>query len=197
MKETRYKDTDLREALRRKYADTPQLPADFMANMEQQMVKDAPTVRRWRWVAAAAVAMLLCSVSAVFYNRHSEQPALVAQTDSTKATPQTVIKKAEERPVETADSIKQIKQRYRPRPPKHYMAKAEPAVILREQDPVNVEELAERAIAEEKRQMEMEMIAASQANSSLQADFESMTKEIRQRGERMSQHVEIAMSDED
>ena len=27
---TTYKDTDLREALRRKYADTPQLPADFM-----------------------------------------------------------------------------------------------------------------------------------------------------------------------
>ena len=26
----KYKDTDLREALRRKYADTPKLPADFM-----------------------------------------------------------------------------------------------------------------------------------------------------------------------
>ena len=26
----KYKDTDLREALRRKYAETPKLPADFM-----------------------------------------------------------------------------------------------------------------------------------------------------------------------
>ena len=32
-----YKDTDLREALRRKYSDTPQLPADFMAKMEGRM----------------------------------------------------------------------------------------------------------------------------------------------------------------
>ena len=29
----KYKDTDLREALKRKYADTPQLPDDFMAKM--------------------------------------------------------------------------------------------------------------------------------------------------------------------
>ena len=35
---TTYKDTDLREALRRKYADTPQLPADFI----QRMQKSAP-----------------------------------------------------------------------------------------------------------------------------------------------------------
>ena len=33
----RYNDTDLREALHRKYADTPQLPADFMAKMEHRM----------------------------------------------------------------------------------------------------------------------------------------------------------------
>lgn len=29
----KYKDTDLREALRRKYADTPKLPADFMREL--------------------------------------------------------------------------------------------------------------------------------------------------------------------
>lgn len=32
----KYKDTDLREALHRKYANEPQLPADFMAKMEQR-----------------------------------------------------------------------------------------------------------------------------------------------------------------
>jgi len=60
----RYKDTDLREALHRKYADTPQLPADFMAKMEHRMAErqaapsgsaaGAKRVRLWRWVAAAA-----------------------------------------------------------------------------------------------------------------------------------------------
>ena len=30
-------DTDLREALKRKYSDTPHLPADFMASMKQKM----------------------------------------------------------------------------------------------------------------------------------------------------------------
>ena len=33
----RYNDTDLREALRRKYADTPQMSADFMVKMEGRM----------------------------------------------------------------------------------------------------------------------------------------------------------------
>ena len=36
---TTYKDTDLREALRRKYADTPQLPSDFMNRMQQASQK--------------------------------------------------------------------------------------------------------------------------------------------------------------
>ena len=32
-----HKDTDLREALRRKYADTPQMPADFSERLMQRM----------------------------------------------------------------------------------------------------------------------------------------------------------------
>ena len=36
------KDTDLREALHRKYAETPKLPADFMTKMEEKL-EAAPT----------------------------------------------------------------------------------------------------------------------------------------------------------
>ena len=68
----RYNDTDLREALHRKYANEPQLPADFMAKMEQRMA-DGSTVpsgsaagakraRLWRWVAAAACFLIILGV---------------------------------------------------------------------------------------------------------------------------------------
>ena len=68
----RYNDTDLREALHRKYADTPQLPADFMAKMEQRMAErqaapsgsaaGAKRVRLWRLVAAVASILLIIGI---------------------------------------------------------------------------------------------------------------------------------------
>ena len=68
----RYNDTDLREALHRKYADTPQLPADFMAKMEHRMAErqaapsgsaaGAKRARLWRWVAAAACFLVVVGV---------------------------------------------------------------------------------------------------------------------------------------
>ena len=60
----RYKDTDLREALHRKYADTPQLPADFMAKMKQRMdAKPVGKTRRlWPWLSAAACILLIIGI---------------------------------------------------------------------------------------------------------------------------------------
>ena len=57
----RYNDTDLREALRRKYADVPELPADFMASMNERLQAKpvAKTRRLWPWVAAACVAAIM------------------------------------------------------------------------------------------------------------------------------------------
>ena len=62
----KYKDTDLREALKRKYADEPQLPADFMAKMERRMDKRTPL---WRWVAAAACFLLIIGIG-LYYQKH-------------------------------------------------------------------------------------------------------------------------------
>jgi len=66
MKET-YKDTDLCEALRRKYSDTPKLPADFIVKTVQQAkpetsIKPAPVIRRWRWIAAAACFLIVIGI---------------------------------------------------------------------------------------------------------------------------------------
>ena len=62
----RYNDTDLREALHRKYADEPQLPADFMAKMERRLDKRTPL---WRWVAAAACFLLIIGIG-LYYQKH-------------------------------------------------------------------------------------------------------------------------------
>ena len=85
----RYKDTDLREALHRKYADTPQLPADFMAKMEHRMdVKPVAKTRRlWPWVAVAASFLLIIGIGLTMMptEQQPKTEAMVAQ--NTKKAP--------------------------------------------------------------------------------------------------------------
>ena len=93
----KYKDTDLREALHRKYADEPQLPADFMAKMEQRMAagstvpsgsaagpdgKTAGTkrIRLWRWVAAAACFLVVVGVGLHYQFKDTPQPIAQSTT---------------------------------------------------------------------------------------------------------------------
>ena len=85
----RYKDTDLREALHRKYADTPQLPADFMAKMEHRMDAKpvAKTRRLWPWVAVAASFLLIIGIGLTMMptEQQTKPEAQVAQ--NTKKAP--------------------------------------------------------------------------------------------------------------
>ena len=67
MVKERYKDTDLREALKRKYADTPQLPADFITKMQEEaLTHSLPDRERrksvLRWIAAAACLLIIIGV---------------------------------------------------------------------------------------------------------------------------------------
>ena len=82
----KYKDTDLREALKRKYADMPQLPADFMNNMERKM--NPPMIRRWWWVAVAASVLLIIGIGVT----------MMPTDDAPSITPK-VVAKAEPVPV--------------------------------------------------------------------------------------------------
>ena len=172
----------------------------LMAERESQTIAEEKprgrVVRLWPWAAAASLLLLIGVGAMLLKDGQNPQQEIVAKSEVKQSRDS--VQKQEPVPVaplETADSIKKLKEKYRmSRPPKHYMAKAEKEEIVPEPEAIDEIELAERAIAEEKRQMEMEMMA--QMSGSLQADFKALTDEIRSRGERMSQHVEIAMSEE-
>ena len=96
---TNYKDTDLREALRRRCSDTPQLSADFadrlMQRIEQQNAK--PKRRRvWLYsgIAAAAASVLLLLTLHYYNNRGGELKEMpLAETKTVAADSSSNIKK--------------------------------------------------------------------------------------------------------
>jgi len=195
-------------------ATQPQIPADFtgrvMKRIEHPVARrcglDPTEKRRARWlrlrgfaipaVAAACIALLFY-VGGIRNTQHDEKPQLVAQTDTVTTAPQTETKK--DLPIEKgemADTVKRVKEILRmPRPPRHYMTKAETVESTPDPEIIDVTELAERAFAEERLRMEMVMMA--QTSGSLQADFKGLTDEIRRRGERMTQQVVMALNEDE
>ena len=188
-------DKDLREALRRRETrrQKPQPSADFCDSVMQRIgQQDLQHKRRHVWLfpaigAAAAIALLLY-IGIKPYGQLPDTPSLVVQTDTVQAVPQTN--------VETEDSVKVVKEILQTaRPPKRYMAKrekqAEPVV---EPEVIDAADLAVQAIAEEEQRMAMQIM--QQMNGSLQDDYLKMIKEIRERGNRMTQQAEMAINDD-
>ena len=188
-------DKDLREALRRREArrQKPQPSADFCDSVMQRIgQQDQQPKRRRLWLypaigAAAAIAVLLY-IGVKPIDQQRDTPSLVAQTDTVKTEPQTS--------TETADSVKVVKEILRmARTPKRYMAKrekqAEPVV---EPEAIDAADLAEQAIAEEEQRIALQMM--QQMSGSLQDDYLKMTKEIRERGNSMTQQAEMAINDD-
>jgi len=201
MKSEEYKDKGLRQALQRRneVAERMTLSEDFTDRLMQQIGKQDKQPKNRRYCTYIGTAITIAASIALLIVIHSdkdstgEHPSLIAQTDTT----QTIIKNVEKQSLqkgkdtEMADSVKVKKERYRmPRPPKHYMAKAETAESTPEPELMDTSELTERAFAEE-----MRMTVQMQGN--LQADFKGLTDEIRSRGERMSQHVEMALNEDE
>ena len=56
---TTHRDTDLREALRRRYANTPQLPTDFTERMMERANTKPVRHHRWQWAASVAACLLI------------------------------------------------------------------------------------------------------------------------------------------
>ena len=188
-------DKDLREALRRREArrQKPQPSADFCDSVMQRIgQQDQQPKRRRLWLypaigAAAAIAVLLY-IAVKPIDQQRDIPSLVAQTDTVKTEPQTS--------TETVDSVKVVKEILRmARPPKRYMAKrekqAEPVV---EPEVIDAADLAQQAIAEEEQRIALQMM--QQMSGSLQDDYLKMTREIRERGNSMTQQAEMAINDD-
>ena len=202
-------DKDLREALRRHEAKRlkPQVSEDFcdkvmQALTETDTVSSEQSKRRRMWlypaIGIAAAIALLFSLSIALNHQDGEEPCLVAQTDSTKVTPQTP---NTQHPTPNTqhlmnDTLKKVKEMIQmTKTPRHYMAKRDKQTKpIAEPEVIDATDLAEQAIAEEERRFAMEMM--SRMNANLQADYQEMTREIRQRGERMTRQVEIAINDD-
>jgi outer membrane biosynthesis protein TonB len=69
------KDTDLREAMRHMYADTPQLPSDFMERMHQAQEKENKRRILRRWLYPISIGAVAASLLLLFLFNHSgDQP---------------------------------------------------------------------------------------------------------------------------
>ncbi len=201
-------DKDLREALRRHEAKRlkPQVSEDFCDKVMQALTEtdnvstEQPKRRLWLYPAigiAAAIALLF-SLSVALSQQDGDEPSLVAQTDSTRVTPQTP---NTQHPTPNTqhlmnDTLKKVKEMIQmTKTPRHYMAKRDKQTKpIAEPEVIDAADLAEQVIAEEERRFAMEMML--RMNGSLQPDYQEMTREIRQRGERMNRQVEMAVNDD-
>jgi len=91
------KDTDLREAMRRMYANTPQLPSDFMERMHQAQEKENKRriLRRWLYpisIGAVAASLLLLFLFNHVGDQPTERPLVAKQ--KTEATQPNNVKEA-------------------------------------------------------------------------------------------------------
>lgn len=188
-------DKDLREALRRREArrQKPQPSADFCDSVMQRIgQQNQQSKRRHMWlypaIGAAASITVLLYIGIKPIDKQRDTPSLIVQIDTVQAVPQTK--------VETIDSVKVVKEILRmARPPKHYMAKREKqAETIIDSEVIDATDLAEQAIAEEEQRIAMQMM--QQMNGSLQDDYVKMTREIRERGNSMTQQAEMAINDD-
>jgi len=203
------KDQGLRQAVQHanEAAERMKLPEDFTDRLMQRIAQeDEPPKRRHRWAyfaTAIAVAASITLLMVIHFNTNNtdRQPTLVAQKDTTMAHPQKAAKNMDEQQqkkeenVEETDAVKKMKEPYRtPRPPKHYMAKQSTREEAPEPILADADFSTENAFTESEQQVPMEMIPPM--NGSLQDDYLKMTREIRERGNRMNQQVEMAINDD-
>lgn len=187
---TTYKDTDLREALRRKYANTPQLPSDFMNRMHKVAQPKKPhssfVIRHssfpyWAGIAAALlIAFLVWPESHKETTTQQEVKPIVAKAEP-QPVPQPIVEETKEEVLTEAQPTPQLVREQRKAVKKHsdpieepVLAQAEPVIAESELKESNPEEdvplipahkqaLADIFLAEEALQVAYELQAQQEA----------------------------------
>ena len=86
---TKYKDTDLHEALRRRYANTPQMPTDFTERMMERMnTKPSHRLHWWYWLPAAACLLIVVGIG-LHYELDEASRSIVQPSAHSQSTERT------------------------------------------------------------------------------------------------------------
>ena len=116
---TTYKDTDLREALRRRYADMPQMPTDFTERMTERMERKPN--RRWHWWYWMPVAACLLIVVGIGVVMEKDGPMPhETMTANVEPMPAPEVHEVVQKPVETEvpqpiEAVEEKPLRHRPK----------------------------------------------------------------------------------
>ncbi|MBO4551041.1 MAG: hypothetical protein J5733_09955 [Bacteroidaceae bacterium] len=185
-----FEDTDIREALQRKFADTPQVPSDLNERLLQRIQKEEDTALKHRilpialrWIAVAAV---LVAVLALFtWKGHSTkiQPQMAKQENAPKVIEKDHVDKSQTSQVNFANDTREVEQLHT-RSLKTLQPKKKNRKAVRVEEPLITE--AEPLPEESETEMQEEYLP-TEPDPFLLAAAEA--QDIRARGERLYQEV--------
>ena len=185
-----FEDTDIREALQRKFADTPQVPSDLNERLLQRIQKEEDTAPKHRilpialrWIAVAAV---LVAVLALFtWKSYSTkiQPQMAKQENAPKVIEKDHVDKSQTSHVNFANDTREVEQLHT-RSLETPQPKKKTRKAVRVEEPLITE--AEPLPEEPETEMQEEYLP-TEPDPFLLAAAEA--QDIRARGERLYQEV--------